>query len=612
MLSSRARHLAPYMFVLGCLVIGLPAGFAWPSLAIYRPAILSNPTPQRSAFFGIAVAGAGDVDGDGAGDFLVGAPGLHVGGNREQGQVFVFSGADRSLLYTLDNPTPQAFGAFGRAVAGARDVDGDGTPDVLVGAPHVRAGDVNGKAFVFSGADGSLIHTFDTPTPQREPTFFGWAVAGAGDVDGDGTPDLLVGAQGQDAGGNREQGQVFIFSGADGSLLQTLDTPRPQVNAFFGWSVAGPGDVDGDGVPDILVGAVHQHVGPNEDQGQAFVFSGADGSLLHTLDNPTPQQYAFFGWAVAGPGDVDGDGAGDLLVGARGQEVAGNDDQGQAYVFGGADGNLLYTLDNPSPQPWGQFGWAVAGAGDVDSDGVPDLLVGASHQRVGDNHEQGQAFVFSGADGGRLHTLNTPIPEIGGGGKFGSAVAGVGDVNGDGTRDLLVGTPFHNVGDILDLHQDVGQGVLFVSSLLPGPPPMPCDPTATVIFIDPSAPACRCFEDRILLHETHCAFISPDLIAVWRMPFPILPNEPFRIEWVIIPTTERAVNSQLRVIPPQGFVRADRMAAGEKGRTRRALDHVWLLPTGQPGKQTMGIQLTLPDAKEPVELSFPITVRGQR
>jgi Ca2+-binding RTX toxin-like protein len=360
---------------------------------------------------------------------------------------------------TLDDPTPQFLGTFGWSVAGAGDVNGDGSPDLLVGAPFqdVNGNDTQGQAFVFNGADGSLLLTLDNPTPQTTIANFGIAVAGAGDVNGDGSPDLLVGAVGQDVNGNSIQGQAFVFSGADGSLLLTLDDPTPQAGARFGGAVAGAGDVNGDGSPDLLVGAFGQNVNGNAFQGQAFVFSGADGSLLLTLDDPTPQADADFGHAVAGAGDVNGDGSPDLLVGAPGQDV----EQGQAFVFSGADGSLLLTLDNPTLDGF-QFGIAVAGAGDVNGDGSPDLLVGVRAQFGNDNAGQGQAFVFSGADGSLLVTLDNPTPQLGD--DFGFAVAGVGDVNGDGIPDLLVGAPQQDVNG----NSNQGQAVLFVSE-----PPVP-------------------------------------------------------------------------------------------------------------------------------------------
>ncbi|MGX2042098.1 VCBS repeat-containing protein [Methylocaldum sp. MU1018] len=305
---------------------GLLAGF-WLASAHadlpYTPRILDDPILRANAFLDQSQATLGDVNGDGIPDLLKSAYLQDVGGSPHQGQAFVFSGADGSLLYTLDDPVPQAGAGFGVTVAGPGDVDGDGRPDILVGAPNQdsNGNTLQGQVFVFSGADGNLLHILNAPTPQAN-ALFGESVAGAGDVDGDGRPDILVGAPGQDVD-HIYQGRAFVFSGADGSLLLTLDDPTPQRSADFGWAVAGAGDVDGDGRPDILVGAADQTVGGNDSQGQAFVFSGADGSLLYTLDDPVPQAGAGFGVTVAGPGDVDGDGRPDTLVGAPRQTVDG-------------------------------------------------------------------------------------------------------------------------------------------------------------------------------------------------------------------------------------------------------------------------------------------------
>jgi hypothetical protein len=269
-------------------------------------------------------------------------------------------------------------------------------------------------------------------------------VAGVGDVDGDGVPDLLVAARAQDVSVNGVQGEVFLFSGATGLLLRTLDDPTPQAGALFGYAVAGLGDVDGDGVPDVLIGAELQNVGGNVSQGQAFVFSGATGLLLHTLDDHTPQAFADFGLALAGVGDVNGDGVPDLAVGAPQQTVGMNQNQGQAFIFDGSNGLLILTLNDPVPKAAAQFGEFLARLGDVNGDGVPDLLVGAPFQTVGANTDQGQAYVFSGATGLRLLTINDPTPQAFA--AFGGPVAGLGNVNGDGVPDFVIGAGGQTVG----------------------------------------------------------------------------------------------------------------------------------------------------------------------
>ena len=191
------------------------------------------------------------------------------------------------------------------------------------------------------------------------------------------------------------------------TLLRTLDTPNPQEGAGFGRSMA-MGNVNGDGKADVAVGVPSEDVGGNADQGRAYVFSGTSGSLLFTLNTPNPQAYASFGFSLA-VGDVNDDGKADIAVGAPGEDVGDNNSQGRVYVFSSADGSLLFTLDTPNPQAGVTFGRSLA-MGDVNGDGKGDIVVGAPFAQVGDNYNQGRAYIFSGTDGSLLLTLDTPQP----------------------------------------------------------------------------------------------------------------------------------------------------------------------------------------------------------
>jgi Ca2+-binding RTX toxin-like protein len=438
-LGAAFRAGVRFTILQGCLSLfgsWLISAHAQPT---YTQLTLDNPMPQAFASFGSAVAGVGDVNGDDTPDLLVGAPDQTVSGNVAQGQAFVLSGKGGNLLFTLDNPIPQTAARFGSAVAGVGDVNGDGIPDLLVGAPGQSGpGGIfsKGLAFLFSGVDGQLLFTLDDPAPDTE-SHFGDALAGVEDINGDSVPDLIVAAPGRYIGGLDFVGRVFAFSGADGRLLLTLNDPVPQEGAIFGRSVDEAGDINGDGTPDLLVGAPGQEVTDIFSQGQAFVYSGVGGRLLLTLDTPTPARFANFGSSVARLGDVDRDGVPDLAVGAGGQD--------QAYVFSGADGRVLFTVPSGS---------IVAGLGDVNGDNVPDLAVG--------NGFENRIVVYSGTEGDQLFTLVNPTPQEGAG--FGSAIARVDSRHDDAAFGLLVGAP----GQDVDGDEDQGRAFLFV-----GKPPAP-------------------------------------------------------------------------------------------------------------------------------------------
>ncbi|KPK47748.1 MAG: hypothetical protein AMJ77_01990, partial [Dehalococcoidia bacterium SM23_28_2] len=426
---------------------------------------LEHPSLEAHTGFGGAAA-IGDTNGDGKADIAVGASGEEVGGNEYQGRAYVFSSADGSLLLTLDTPNPQEGAYFSWEAVAVGDVNGDGKADIAVGAmgEDVSANEDQGRAYVFSGLDGSLLCTLDTPNPQ-EYAHFGYAVA-VGDVDDNGKADIAVGAYGYAVGGSQLQGRVYVFSGLDCSLLCTLDTPNPQTQSYLGVSVA-VGEVDGDGKGDIAVGAMGEEVDGNEHAGRTYVFSGADCSLgacsvLHTLESANPQAPAWFGESVA-VGDANGDDKADIAVGTRKEDVDGTDSQGRVYVFSGLNGSLLFTLDKPYPPQAGVwFGCSVA-MGDVDGDDKADVATYAPHEDVGGNEDQGRAYIFSGADGSPFLTLDAPNPQACDPYpcRFGQPLA-LGDVNDDGKADIAVSAGAERVsGDV--------QGRVYVFS---GAPPV--------------------------------------------------------------------------------------------------------------------------------------------
>jgi hypothetical protein len=331
-------------------------------------------------YLGKSVAGAGDVNGDGIADLIVGAYGADPVGFNMAGSAFIYSGATGAMIHSFDGAA--ALDQFGWSVSGAGDVNADGYDDFIIGANRYdNASLVNcGAAFVFSGVNGNMLHSFYGTTTGAE---FGSSVAGVGDVDGDNFADVLVGAP---LSGNT--GRAYLYSGQTGVRLFTFDGTS-QVDEF-GWSVAAAGDVDGDTVPDVIIGADWSNGIHGVEAGAAFVYSGASGLLLHRLEGLTA--YDNFGISVDTAGDIDADGHADLLVGAWRASPSSGIWAGEAYLFSGASGNLMSQISGESAGD--NFGWSVAGGADLDGNGRPDVIVAAKATMVGGLSEVGSVYVW--------------------------------------------------------------------------------------------------------------------------------------------------------------------------------------------------------------------------
>ncbi|MCH8807271.1 MAG: FG-GAP repeat protein [Planctomycetes bacterium] len=313
-----------------------------------------------------------------------------------------------------------AFDEFGWVTDAIGDLNNDGITDFLVSAPgNDFAGNNAGRVYVYSGATGEQIYTFEGNPGER----LGTDVGDAGDVDNDGVTDVILGAQSLGAG------RIYLFSGADGSLIRVVNGEAAGDN--FGASVGSVGDVNGDQHDDVIVGAPrHDTAGINA--GRVYVISGADGSIIDTVDGESSGDR--FGSAINGLGDVSGDEIGDFVVGAQHAGPAG---RGRAYVYSGATRQLVYPLLAPDATGV-DFGlYFVASPGDVNNDGTPDVYV----SDFSDSSGTGKAYVFDGTDGSRIHVFSGAKPGQG----FGIG-RGAGDVNHDGYDDLLLASWSSSLG----------------------------------------------------------------------------------------------------------------------------------------------------------------------
>lgn len=389
--------------------------------------------------FGYEASAAGDVDGDGVIDIVVGAP--FAGASA--GRVDVHSGRSGELLWSRSG---EAGEQLGWSVAGAGDVDADGQHDVVIGAPQLAAG--AGRAYVLSGADGSVLHRWDGEVVGDR---FGDEVETAGDIDGDGHSDLIVGVSRTDAPG-QDAGSVRIFSGATGAQLLQLDGPGP--GARFGSAVHGDAGR-------LVVGAPGAGA---TGTGRVFVHDAASGELLHTFDNDA-QGVALGSHFVAITPDADGDGVADIW-GTDWQHAAQGPSTGRAWLWSGADGEVIQTLSGATAGDG--YGIGDALAGDVDGDGLADLIVGAwTHSGAAPGG--GRVELVSGRSGARLRSWTGWHA----GENLGYDATGLGDVDADGHLDFLVSAAAAPL-------EGVNTGVVYVLSGAPAEPRANTPPAPTV------------------------------------------------------------------------------------------------------------------------------------
>ena len=322
--------------------------------------------PSDDGLFGHWVMPVPDISGDGLADLVIAAPHAPVDG-RMRGVVVARSPKTGKELWKRAETESENLG-WDLTLAG--DQDGDGLTDLFVGAPAQHTG----RVYLLSGKDGTVLHTY---SPGAEGGSFGWYVARLDDLDGDGRPDLAVGAPFAAGADGAMVGGAWILSSASGKELHHWKgTDR---RGGFGGVVAAVADLDGDGKGDVAVAAPATEDQTRTLPGELYIYSSATGKELRHWSGSQPGE--LYGRMVVATGDLDGDGVEDLAIGAPWHRRETADRVGRVEFRSARSGAVLGELFGDEADCW--FGWHIRRAPDPDGRGRPALLISSLRHPVG-------------------------------------------------------------------------------------------------------------------------------------------------------------------------------------------------------------------------------------
>ena len=373
-----------------------------------KQTLLTIPGLSSNSSFSISSDGLGDINTDGYDDFII--------GRKTSSYAKVYSGADGSEIYSILGPQ---YSNFGQVVTNLTDLDGDFINDFAVSAPLFN------QVSVYSGASGDELYNWVGGNS------YGESISKAGDINNDGTPDIIIGAPSDNQGGTTSRtGSVEVRSGKDGSVIHFIEGNLTK--GFLGSAVSDLDDINNDGFDDFVVKVKSSST---SNQSVVSIYSGRDKKVLRMLN---VSYGSTFGEYLENVGDIDKDGINDLAI-SQTETAAGNN--GKVYIY---SGKTLNFISSKSGETYSKAGNQVASAGDIDNDGTNDYLMNLNTS--GD----GKVWLVSGANNNTLYEfLPTEVST-----NYGYALASAGDVNHDGITDFIIGASKTGHCEILTLLLD--------------------------------------------------------------------------------------------------------------------------------------------------------------